>query len=246
MADGPATTRLFDDLQAAAHIWFCNPLQIQDREKLSAYRSVLSEQEVDRYQRFYFDKDKHSFLVSHALLRYVLSKYVDIEASRWQFSCNEHGKPELLSQPAEQAIDFNLTHTDGLCACIITRDKPCGIDAENISRQNKFEAVARRMFAEEEQQCLDKRNIEQQFFYYWTLREAYVKALGTGLAGSSKEFYFAADMKEMSASIHHRNTQQTDDKNWYFRMYQPTQGHVLSVAIASHQAVRLQISELVP
>ena len=246
MADGPATTQLFADLQAAAHIWYCNPLQIQDRKKLSAYLSVLSEQEADRYQRFYFDKDKHSYLVSHALLRHALSKYVDVDASRWQFSCNEHGKPELLSQPAEQVINFNLTHTDGLCACIIARDKPCGVDVENISRKNRFEAVAKRMFAEEEQQHLDISNIEQQFFYYWTLREAYVKALGTGLAGSSKEFYFDTDMQKMTASIHHRNVQQPDDKDWYFRMYQPTQEHILSVAIASHQAVQLQISELVP
>jgi 4'-phosphopantetheinyl transferase len=246
MADGPATTRLFSDLQAAAHIWFCNPLQIHDREKLAAYLSVLSEQEFDRYHRFYFDKDKHSYLVSHALLRYALSKYVDIDASQWQFSSNAHGKPELLSQPLKQAINFNLTHTDGLCACIITLDKSCGIDAENISRKNRFEAVAKRMFAEEEQQCLKMNNIEQQFYYYWTLREAYVKARGTGLAGSSKAFYFDTDMKRMTASIHHRNVQQPDDKNWYFRMYEPTQEHVLSVAIASHQAVRLQISELVP
>lgn len=246
MTEGPATTRLFDDLQAAAHVWFCNPLLIQDGSKLSAYQSVLSGQEVDRYHRFYFEKDKHSYLVSHALLRHALSMYVDVDASQWQFSSNEHGKPELLSQPVDQVINFNLTHTDGLSACVIALDKPCGIDAENISRKNKFEAVAKRMFAEEEQRRLHMSNIEQQFFYYWTLREAYVKAQGTGLAGSSKEFYFDADMNKMSASIHHRNGQQADDKNWYFRMYEPTQDHVLSVAIASHHAIRLQISELVP
>jgi 4'-phosphopantetheinyl transferase len=159
----------------------------------------LSTQEIERYERFNFDKDRHNYLVSHALLRHALSKYsAVITPSQWQFSSNAHGKPELQQSvtPDTDApvIRFNLTHTDGLCACVVTLNKTCGIDAENIHRQNNLAAVARRMFADEELKMLHQSADEkQQFFNFWTLREAYVKALGTGLAGSSKDYYFSLD-----------------------------------------------------
>jgi 4'-phosphopantetheinyl transferase len=245
MIDSPVTTKLYDRLQSEVHVWFCLPLLIQDESKLSEYKSVLSIQEMERYHRFHFENDKHSYLVSHALLRHSLSKYADVPASDWQFSDNEHGKPELMSSVVPD-ICFNLTHTDGLSACVIALNRNCGIDAENINRRNKLEAVAQRMFAEEELVLLDDKNIKQHFYHLWTLREAYVKALGTGLAGSSKEFYFDVDKNDLSVVMHHKNKQDVDDKNWHFRLYEPTLEHVLAVGFESFDDAQVFMAELIP
>lgn len=251
MIENPSNTELLDNLRSEVHAWYCLPESISDETRLSRYRSILSAGEIERYHRFYFEKDKHSYLVSHALLRSVLSSYVGVAAPQLQFTNNEHGKPELLRSPGMPEINFNLTHADGLCACIITLDKACGIDAENIHRKNKLEAVARRMFADEELQLLDENNIQQQFYYYWTLREAYVKALGTGLSGSSKDFYFAVDLKDMTAGIHRHVGQRPGDDSpeggqWQFRLYQPSSEHVLAVAYESRQPVQVKLAELIP
>jgi len=245
MIDSHTNTNLLDGLKTEAHVWYCFPESIQDEARLSEYRSVLSAQETERYHRFNFEKDKHSYLVSHALLRHVLSRYVDVQASQFQFTSNEHGKPELVLPSEVPGINFNLTHTDGLCACIATLDKTCGIDAENIHRKSKLNAVARRMFADEELAQLDNENVQQNFYYFWTLREAYVKALGTGLAGSTKDFYFDVNTADLSAVIYQKNKPQGDD-GWQFRLYQPTQDYVLSVAIQSHAPVQIRLAELVP
>ena len=239
-------TQLIDELKTQVHVWYCDPREIQDASKLTAYESVLSEREVQQYRRFHFDKDRHSYLVSHALLRYSLSQYADVDASKWEFSRNEHGKPELISPPGMQAIHFNLTHTEGLSACVVTLEKPCGIDAENKNRNNKLDAVASRMFADEECRQLNENELEQTFFYYWTLREAYVKALGIGLSGSSREYYFDIDMDEMKAVIHHRNRQQAVDDYWQFGLYEPTTEHVLSVAFESDSPAEVKLRELIP
>jgi 4'-phosphopantetheinyl transferase len=245
MTNNLAKTDLFDRLQTQVHAWFCFPESVQDETRLAEYRSVLSAQEVERYQRFNFDKDKHSYLVSHALLRHALSKYIDREESQWQFTSNEHGRPELLMQPGIPDIKFNLTHTDGLCACIITLGKACGIDAENIHRKNRLDAVARRMFADEELAQLDDGSLQQNFYYFWTLREAYVKALGTGLAGSSKEFYFDLNGDDLKAVLHHKKNQRSE-ADWQFGLYQPSNNHVLSVAVESPEPIQFQLAELVP
>lgn len=246
MADSPVTTNLYDRLQTEVHVWFCQPLLIKDQSKLSEYKSVLSKQEIERYDRFYFEKDRHSYLVSHALLRQSLSKYTDVHASQWQFSNNEHGKPQLVSSSAVPDICFNLTHTAGLSACVVSLKRTCGIDAENIHRKNDLKSVAQRMFADEEIARLEDNSINQSFYYFWTLREAYVKAMGTGLAGSSKEFYFDIDKRDLSVQLHQKNTSYNNGESWHFRLYEPTPEHVLAVGFQSQDEVQVLMTELTP
>ena len=249
---------LLKSLQSEVHVWFCNPERIQDEAKISAYNSVLSAQEMHQHDRFHFEKDKHSYLVSHALLRHALSKYSTVRALQWQFSCNTHGKPELVKDTVAldidiPAISFNLTHTDGLCACVVTLDRTCGIDAENIHRKNRLAAVAQRMFAEEELKVLQENPDEQhQFYNFWTLREAYVKALGTGLAGSSKDYYFSVKPKgsvvaaDRTVSINFRNRRQAESSHWQFDLFEPTEDHRLAVAFESQEPMPVQILEFIP
>lgn len=245
MVDSPATTDLYDRLHTQAHVWFCLPSLIRDEQKLAEYKAVLSTQEIERYQRFRFDKDRHSYLVAHALLRYALSKYAALPASRWQFDIGEHGKPALQS-PVLPDLYFNLTHTEDLSACVISSGRRCGIDAENIQRKNKLIAVAGRMFAEEELAQLDEKDIDRQFYYFWTLREAYLKALGTGLAGSSKDFYFEVEPRELSVVMHRRNNLSGDIKSWQFGLYEPTPSHVLAVGVESSGDVQVVMNEFIP
>ncbi len=243
MASSVVTTKLFDRLRTEVHVWFCNPSLIQGEAKLSDYKAVLSKQEVEQYHRFHFDKDRHDYLVSHALLRYTLSKYAELPASKWEFSRDKNGKPELISPSAVSGLCFNLTHTDGLSACIITLNRRCGIDAENLHRKNRLNAVAQRMFAEQERVQLDVNNMAPQFYYFWTLREAFVKALGTGLAGSSKAFYFDVDMKSLRVVMHHREISSAENKNWHFRLYQLAPEHVLALGFESNDPVRVVMNE---
>lgn len=228
------------------HVWFCQPLLIQDAAKLSACKAALSPPELAQHDQFCSEKDRHSYLVSHALLRYALSKYANVPAAQWQFSSGEHGKPELLASSAAPGLCFNLTHTAGFSACVIALNRRCGIDAENIQRKNKLPAVAQRMFAEEELARLKESNIASRFYYFWTLREAYVKALGTGLAGSSKDFYFDVDIKALSAVMHRKSRSADAAENWHFNLYEPTLQHVLAVAVESTNEVKLQIREWKP
>lgn len=245
MGNSPVTTELYQRLQKEVHVWFCQPLLIDDRAKLSEYKSVLSEQEIEHYHRFHFEKDKHSYLVSHVLLRHVLSMYADVHAAQWQFSSNEHGKPELISSVTPD-LCFNLTHTEGLCACVISLNRSCGIDVERTGRKDRLAAVAQRMFAEEELAVLNTDNIKQQFYYYWTLREAYVKAMGTGLAGSSKQFYFSIDKNDSSVEIQHNDSTQFVTENWHFSLHEPTREHVLAVGFESADDARVVVAEIIP
>ena len=57
-----------EQLYAEEHVWTATPEDITDKECLVQYGALLSSAEKERHQRFRFEKDRHTFLVSHALL----------------------------------------------------------------------------------------------------------------------------------------------------------------------------------
>ena len=119
------------DLKNAVHVWYCFPDEISDSARLDSYRAILSAAEHDKYQRFHYEKDRHSYLVSHALVRKALSKYAEVLPEQWSFIVNQHGRPAIDPEIVCPPLKFNLSHTDGLSACVITLDAECGVDVEN-------------------------------------------------------------------------------------------------------------------
>lgn len=224
------------ELQQESHIWYVVPEAIRSSEELAWCRSVLSERERGRYERLLFEEDRHRYLVSHALVRHTLSRYIDLEPAGWRFSLSERGKPEIAN-PIELPLRFNLTHTRGLAACIVNLTIDCGIDAELISARHNPHRVAKRMFSTKEQD--DLRRLEGQallryFFERWTLREAYVKALGIGISFPVRKLCFNIKTTE---DIQIRFQPDIDDHpaGWHFQLFHPTSQHILSIALRNGQ-----------
>jgi len=222
-----------EQLQQQLHLWLTVPEDITDPDTLSDYLVLLSEEERQRQQRFHFEKDRHSFLVSHALVRKVLSMYVDVDPADWKFSAGEFGRPEIAGPAGVPPLRFNLTHTEGLSACLVALDVDCGVDAERVGRRGKLQAIADKMFADSELETLatlDGQQYQQQFFTFWTLREAYCKALGTGLGFSKKDFAFevAGDSRIAISFASHRDDEQR--KYWQFNLLRPAVEHLVAVA----------------
>ena len=116
------------------------------------------------------------------------------------------GKPSLTEHPD---VHYNISHADGIAACMVS-ELECGIDCENVRdfRPN----VMKRAFSAKEREMVEKAPESERnllFFRLWTLKEAYVKALGTGISYplADAEFIFDGDNIE------------TDIDNCYFRQY---------------------------
>lgn len=87
-----------------------------------------------------------------------------------------YGKPEICGAPG---TFISLTHAAG-CAAAAVSDRPCGIDVERVREAR--EQVARRHFHEDERRLLDASgNEDAAFFWIWTRKESYIKALGEGM-----------------------------------------------------------------
>jgi len=182
------TTRLGGDTRlnlasGAVHIYLCAP-ERQSPAGLERAWSVLDEGERQQAERFVFAIDRLHYTVAHGLLRLSLARYLVQSARELSFVRTGHGRPELRSLGGQAALRFSLSHTRGLVGCAVTQVHDIGFDLEWSRRSTLFE-LADRYFAASEVAGLrelagEARN--DRFFDIWTLKEAYLKGRGLGLA----------------------------------------------------------------
>lgn len=173
-------------------LWLLRPETVAPDAALCRYLGWLSDDECRRRQRFYFDQDRHRFLLTRALVRGVLSRYAGQPPERWRFTTNAYGRPELLDPPPG-VPQFNLSHTEGLIVCAISAGGQLGVDAERVVPERARIDLARRFFAPSEADAIERTAGPRQaerFFEFWTLKESYIKARGLGLALPLGSFAF--------------------------------------------------------
>lgn len=201
------------------HLWICNTLDICDSARLSQYRQLLNDEECSRVDRFYFDKDKHDYLVSHAMVRLVLSEYAAVAPQHWQFEHNAYGKPTVSSvHPLNFDLRFNLSHTHGKAVLAVTSTSAIGVDIESKERNSHCLNLANHFFSQSEAQSLnklDKQTQQERFFDYWTLKEAFIKAVGKGLSIPLDSFSFEI-LPSGNIQLFMADTTESKPENWYF------------------------------
>lgn len=175
-------------------LWVARPGDIADETLLTQYRSLLAPDEEIRMQRLVREQDRHRFLVTRALTRVMLSRYLSVDPQKLEFGKNRYGRPFLAKIDTHfQPLSFNITHTHDCVAIGITRQRTIGIDIESTGRKAAAIGVANRFFSPLEHRALNDLPPEHQhtrFFAYWTLKEAYIKARGMGLAIPLSKFSF--------------------------------------------------------
>jgi 4'-phosphopantetheinyl transferase len=145
-------------------------------ERLCAY---LSPDERQRHGRFREAPKRSEFLLSRVLARRVLGAILGVVPAEIRFITTPEGKPLL---PGDPWLTFNISHSNGYMLCGVSRYGAIGVDVERLGDYKA--AIARRFFAHDEWQWLEALAPSQQargFYHLWTVKEACIKALGTGL-----------------------------------------------------------------
>ena len=145
--------------------------------------------------------EQHSH--AHSLLSRALKEFgIDYVSGVTPVIFGEHGKPSLAECPE---VRFNISHADGITAVAVS-DFECGIDCERVRAYDP--RVMKRVCTEAEQAAISSAPEDERdmlFFRLWTLKEAYVKALGKGLSFPMREaaFMFEGDkiLTELSGAF---------------------------------------------
>jgi 4'-phosphopantetheinyl transferase len=130
-----------------------------------------------------FAEDRRAFVAGRALSRTVLAEAAGVAPRDIAFDANEYGKPRLARPRLDRQLSFNISHTRALVACAVGWDREIGVDVETI-RDPPMD-LAEHYFAPPEAAALRALSADEQrdaFFAVWTLKEAFIKAIGRGLS----------------------------------------------------------------
>lgn len=212
------------------HLWRANlDLSTQEVEKLATY---LSDDELARASRFYFDRDRRRFVVGRGRLRQILAGYVQRKPAALEFVYTEKGKPSLKDRGNYGQLVFNLSHSQELVVYAVSCDRAIGIDLEYLRSLPDAEKLAQRFFSPQEAAIINSlppENRQLAFFYAWTSKEAYLKATGEGITKlTDVEVSVSLTAPAMLLSI---DGSQTLVNRWSLQRLTPAPNYVATLAV---------------
>lgn len=195
----------------------------------------LSQDERNRADRFRIATSRNQHVVGRGMARRLLGRD-KIDPSLIAFATEKNGKP-YVSQPAEARRAFNIAHTDGLVMCGIDSHSVdlLGVDVEKLGRRTD-PGLAQRYFSEPEidhlANCVSETDRRNTFLKIWTLKEAFIKALGTGLQTPLADFAFEK-IDAAKPEIRFLNPKLESEMRWSFISIEPRPGYVGAVALGA-------------
>ena len=157
-----------------------------DQASQERYYAWLSADECDRAQRFKYAQHRRDFVAARGALRSHLAQYLNCHPKEIRFDYGDHGKPKLANYPN---LHFNLAHSHERAIIVVCKTAAIGVDLEKVRPVPELLALAKRFFKVSEYEsiaALPEALQPEKFFAYWTCKEAYLKATGTGLSQISK------------------------------------------------------------
>ena len=243
MTDEPLSPIESPDLRGGpvgVDVWLTRLDQVSEAHR-EQYRSLLAPEEARRHDRFLVTGARDEHLVGRALVRTSLSRYAATAPKDWRFVANRHGRPAIAGDNPGGLV-FNLSHTRGLVAlAVASRRGPeapqIGVDIETVSRGSACRDLAGRYFAPAEAAFVreaDGRALEERFFAFWTLKEAYIKARGMGLALPLDGFAFdvTSGGEAGDPTIAFTETCPDDPARWRFLRRNVSAEHRLALAVS--------------
>ena len=176
------------------------------------------------------------FLLGRVMARVLVGHAIDMAPTAWEWKEGRHGRPEIGAP--DVPVRFNLAHSAGLVVCVLGTGRDVGVDVEDLARRRIEPAVVRRYCSAEEIADIEAQPADtwhDRFLVYWTLKEAYLKARGLGIALPLADISFS--LTAGTARISFVNSLAGTDDRWTFFLVRPTERHVVAVAASTADGV---------
>lgn len=155
------------------------------RWDVAALEHTLSVDERRRSEALRYWPQRRRFVVGRGLLRRLLARYTGIGPRDLAFAYGGAGKPALAAAVGRSDLRFNVSHSQGVALYGLMRGRRIGVDVEVLRHLVDLREVARWCCSEREVAILEGLPPERRheaFYCAWTRKEAFLKALGTGLS----------------------------------------------------------------
>lgn len=211
-------------------------------EQLPAEKALgwLSASEQHQAESFSREASRNRYLQVRAAVRYCLAQHARCTPQQLIIERSETGKPKLV---APCPLFFSISHSDNQLAIAITTMGEIGIDLEKVAARRPCTAIAERYFHPHETAVLQQLPAAEQppfFFNLWTLKEAFFKAIGTGISTGLDKAQFSLAGKSIIArldpSLHETET------HWQFQQWSSDAGYKMALALHHPEPIQTKSS----
>ena len=150
---------------------------------------LVQDEEKERIEKFRYRDDMISSLIGRLFLRGFAVSRLGLENREVRLGRTQHGKPVLEME--DSGWDYNVSHAGDWVVFAAGEARQLGLDVmrtsdSRVDRLENFFRIMNRQFTEQEWTVIrgdmeDEKTQLERFFRNWTLKESYVKAIGTGL-----------------------------------------------------------------
>lgn len=178
---------------------------------------------------------KKTSLLGRALLYLNYIEEGRNHIKKLEFKLKRTGKLHLENEPS-----FNISHTGNyvvLARSLQSKNIEIGIDVEKKRELRNISEMLTYYTKKEQQVVMDSPNQSNEFLKIWTRKEAFYKAIGTGIYKKNS----LKDINSLNDTIHYK------EQNWYVKSLSFQEAHWLSCATSEETVLRTRertLSEL--
>ena len=193
-----------------------------DREERAL--ALLDNDEQARWSRFSVEGAQRRFALCRAALRINLCDRLRCSNRALSFGYLEHGKPFAKINGVMSNASFNVSHSGRHGLIGFTKQEGLGMDLELRAPGRDFDGIGSSVYGPRERSALsaaEGSDKEHLFYRFWSLKEALIKALGTGFSLSPARFEVPRSMIEGEPSALFRFPHLPSDPFWLEDLGEP-------------------------
>ncbi|MFH8504748.1 4'-phosphopantetheinyl transferase family protein [Streptomyces flaveolus] len=186
----PEEAQDVDDLpgEGVVELWLLSEARSRTVPEPHVGYGILDDAELSRARSFPTPRGRRRYVQAHVALRTVLARYTGQAPADLRFAREgAHGRPVLRDAPLPR---FSLSHSHGLVAVAVAA-RAVGVDVQRLCPPATVEACLPRLHPAERDEVgrLSGDSRVAAFCRLWARKEAYLKALGTGLSRPPRADY---------------------------------------------------------
>ena len=225
-----------------AHLWRVDPRTLADETVRERCLGFLSPSERARHDRLAVPARRLELAAAHALVRIALEHATGTPALEWRVRRDSMGRPRVEG-PVE-GMRVSITHTPGLVACLVAKDREVGVDGEQVSPRVPYMRIAEQVFTPRELEhlkTLDDQARIDRFFLLWSIKEAFGKARGDGLIAPLDQVeVILEDTGDVKLGV---PGGAPGGPSWNVRWTRPSQEHVMATCISCAEGEDVDVVE---
>jgi 4'-phosphopantetheinyl transferase len=201
----------------AVHLWLLDSRQLNASHQANTLR-IMSSDEHERAQKFI--RGKEGYIASRWLLRKVLARYTGASPADVRFLHTEKGKPYL----PDSKIHFSLSHSGDWVLLAVGKVELLGVDVEAIKTTRDLNGIAESYYHPLEFAKLKTlAGAEHTHYFYrlWTLKEAFLKAIGAGISAGLENVRFTMGDTALGDTINAQIAESlgVSTSEWHFHQW---------------------------